>query len=337
MNSTKTSGIPAGSVLLRTENLSVGFHKPDGDLVLFDDLNLELQAGQLVCFMGTNGIGKSSLIKTLAGLLEPLSGNRKLFDTDSFRKGPEPAFISVVLTDNVSALNMSVYDLVMLGRYPFLNWSMTIREADQAIFQQAIKTIRIEHLVNKRLFELSDGQLQMAMLARALTQDTPILLLDEPTAHLDLNNRVEIMNLLRGLAHETGKAIVVATHELDLALQTADLIWLAGNTKKIITGIPEDLVLDGSFDSIFQFKGFDLKTGKVQHVPWRNVSVELKGDGHVLLWTKNALERNGYQVVPQAPIQVVIHLNDGNPNWQLGDKKFSSLNRLLEAMGSLPT
>jgi iron complex transport system ATP-binding protein len=232
---------------------------------------------------------------------------------------------------------MSVYDLVMLGRYPFLNWSMTIREADQAIFQQAIKTIRIEHLVNKRLFELSDGQLQMAMLARALTQDTPILLLDEPTAHLDLNNRVEIMNLLRGLAHETGKAIVVATHELDLALQTADLIWLAGNTKKIITGIPEDLVLDGSFDSIFQFKGFDLKTGKVQHVPWRNVSVELKGDGHVLLWTKNALERNGYQVVPQAPIQVVIHLNDGNPNWQLGDKKFSSLNRLLEAMGSLPT
>lgn len=337
MNSATTRGMPTGSVLLQTENLSVGFQKQGGALVLFDELNLELEAGKLVCFMGTNGVGKSSLIKTLAGLLKPLSGNMKIAHQDPIREGPEPTSISVVLTDKVSALNMTVYDLVMLGRYPYLNWSMTIRDEDQAIFQQAIKTIRIEHLVNKRLFELSDGQLQMVMVARALAQDTPILLLDEPTAHLDLNNRVEIMNLLRSLAHNTGKAIVVATHELDLALQTADLIWLAGHTKKIVTGIPEDLVLDGSFDSIFQFKGFDLKTGKVKHEPWRNVPVEVKGDGHIFLWTKNALERNGYHVVPQASIRILIHSHEGNPNWQMDNRKFSSLNRLLEALGSLPT
>jgi iron complex transport system ATP-binding protein len=151
-------------------------------------------------------------------------------------------------------------------------------------------------LRNKKIHELSDGQLQMVMIARAVVQDTPAILLDEPTAHLDLNNRLEIMNLLRRLAHQSKKAILVSTHELDLALQTADIIWLAGLEKNIISGIPEDLVLNGSFDSIFQFKGFDLKTGKVEHDPHRKLVIALDGSGHEYLWTKNALQRNGFIV-----------------------------------------
>ncbi|MBA4057393.1 MAG: ABC transporter ATP-binding protein, partial [Marivirga sp.] len=138
--------------------------------------------------------------------------------------------------------------------------------------------------------------LQMVMIARAIAQDTPVILLDEPTAHLDLNNRVEIMKLLKNLARKTNKAILVATHELDLALQMSDVIWLTGKEKNILSGIPEDLVLNGTFDDVFQFKGFDLKTGKVQHEPHLGKTVQLIGEGYAYLWTKNALERKGFEV-----------------------------------------
>ena len=186
--------------------------------------------------------------------------------------------------------------------------------------------MHIEALINKRLFELSDGQLQMAMIAKALAQETPILFLDEPTAHLDLNNRVEVMNTLRELSRTAGKTILVATHELDLALQTADKIWLATHDKKIKEGIPEDLVLDGSFDEVFQFKGYDLKTGKVQHKAYRNIAVNVIGEGHEYLWTKNALERNGYEVNIHANVIVKIE----NGQWKTETGSFTSIQCLLK-------
>lgn len=176
--------------------------------------------------------------------------------------------------------------------------------------------------------------MQMAMIARALAQDTPVLLLDEPTAHLDLNNRVEIMNLLRNLAHHSGKGILVATHELDLALQTADTIWLTGKNKNILTGIPEDLVLNGSFDDIFQFKGFDLKTGKVFHEAWRGISIALIGEGYEYLWTKNALERNGFLTDMKANFVVQVS-HEGNPlTWEFQGQVYHSLQQLLVALSS---
>ena len=168
------------------------------------------------------------------------------------------------------------------------------------------------------------------MIARALAQETAIILLDEPTAHLDLNNRVEVMRLLRLLAHDTNRAILVATHELDLALQTTDLIWLAGKNKNIITGIPEDLVLNGTFDSIFEFKGFDLKTGKVQHEAHRGRTVQLIGDGHQLLWTKNALERSGYEITKGVGVHVVsIQSKRDATEWVIDGRPMGSIQELL--------
>src|SRR5690606_740163 len=213
-------------------------------------------------------------------------------------------------------------------RYPYLDWNIRLTKEDTTIIEDSIARTHIGHLKTKKLYELSDGQLQMAMIARALAQDTPVILLDEPTAHLDLNNRVEIMNLLRALARTSGKAILVATHELDLALQTADVIWLAGRDKKIITGIPEDLVLNGSFDDTFQFKGFDLKTGKVQHEAWRNKSVKLIGEGYEYLWTKNALERNGFLISPEAECVVNVNSTD-TLHWRIDAQEFNSLQALL--------
>lgn len=276
-----------GSILLQTHDLSVGY----GKQVLFNDLNLVAEAGNLICFMGPNGIGKSTLIRTLAGLQKPLSGEIKLPSDKEIHHQ-----LSIVLTDRVTSVNMTVYELVTFGRYPYLNWNIQLTKEDKDIIQRSIAQVHIEHLVDKRLFELSDGQLQMVMIARAISQDTPVILLDEPTAHLDLNNRVEIMKLLKNLARKTNKAILVATHELDLALQMSDVIWLTGKENNILSGIPEDLVLNGTFDDIFQFKGFDLKTGKVQHEPHLGKTVQLIGEGYAYLWTKNALERKGFEV-----------------------------------------
>lgn len=222
--------------LLKTESLSVGY-TADGQPLLHR-LDLALYGGEMVCFMGRNGIGKSTLIRTLAGLQKPIHGS-VVFPASA---GAQPAAdISVVLTEKISAVSMTVHELVTYGRYPYLNWTVRLSPTDSAIVHDAIDRVGIRAIASKKLYQLSDGQLQMAMIARALAQTTPVILLDEPTAHLDLNNRIEIMRLLRTLAREQNKAILVATHELDLALQTADRVWLAGNHHDVITGMPEEI------------------------------------------------------------------------------------------------
>ncbi len=310
--------------ILQTSHLSIGYDQDGKVSCLFENLNIALSAGELVCFMGPNGIGKSSLIRTLAGIQKKLGGEIHIQKENA---------VALVLTDKITATHMSVYDLISYGRYPYLNWNILLSEKDHRLINEAIALLNIEPLINKRLYELSDGQLQMAMIAKALTQDTSVLFLDEPTSHLDLNNRVEIMNTLRELSRTAGKAILVATHELDLALQTADRIWLASRDKKIKAGIPEDLVLDGSFDEVFQFKGFDLKTGKVHHKPYRNLSVNLTGEGHEYLWTKNALERAGYELEKNSSISINVNTSTNSISWNLVSGNvntvFSSLAELL--------
>lgn len=315
-----------GQAPLTTHQLTIGY-PGSTDKVLFQNLNLSLHQGQLVCFMGSNGIGKSTLIRTLSGAQKPLGGKVT---------GIGNRNIAVVLTDKVNAGNMTVRDLVSYGRYPYLDWSISMKQEDVNKIDASVSQVRIGHLMDRPLYELSDGQLQMVMIARALAQDTPVLLLDEPTAHLDLDNRLEIMKLLRSLAKDNNKAILVSTHELDLALQTADLIWLATAQKSIRMGIPEDLVLDGTFDEVFQFKGFDLKTGRVQQEPYRNVGVQLTGEGHAYLWTKNALERNGYRIQEESPLKITV-TDNGSISWSLTKNKSksdcSTLQELLIKLG----
>ena len=275
--------------------------------------------------MGPNGIGKSTLIKTLAGLQPVLSGEVNVLDKHQ---------IGLVLTDKLAASNLTVFDLVSFGRYPFIDWNLKLRSKDLDIIHQAIEMVHIDELKDKKIAELSDGQLQMAMIAKALAQDTTVLLLDEPTAHLDLNNRVEVMNLLRTISRQQNKATLIATHELDLALQTADRIWLTMPDRQIKTGIPEDLVLDGSFDEVFRFKGFDLKTGKVHHEAYRQMAVHLIGEGHEFLWTKNALERNGFSFSPESNTTIMVKQNDILTRWILRkeqfEKEFDSIALLLQ-------
>ncbi|MCX7638257.1 MAG: ABC transporter ATP-binding protein [Cyclobacteriaceae bacterium] len=314
--------------LLHTNQLTVGYAGSPPH-VLFTNLNLVLHQGKLICFMGPNGIGKSTLLRTLAGLHQPISG--EVYYSKKNKTSPEK-FLSVVLTDKPATGFLTAEELVTFGRYPYLNWLIETTPADREAIEQAMEITHITGLRNRRLFELSDGQFQLVMIARALAQATPVMLLDEPTAHLDLNNRVEMMNLLRRIAHQQQKAVLVATHELDLALQTADIIWLAGRNKDILSGIPEDLVLSGVFDEIFRFKGFDLKSGKVEHAPWRDVTVALTGEGAAKLWTMNALERNGYRVSDEAALHIRIINENDILYWDLNGRIFPNLEDLLKEL-----
>lgn len=309
-------------LLLCATDLAVGY---SGKTVM-EGINLELHAGEFVCFMGPNGIGKSTVIRTLAGLQAPLKGSVDLGGKQ------KPA---VVLTDRVTAGYMTVRQLVTFGRYPYLSWNLRLSPADHNAIEAAIEQLHIGDLANRRLHELSDGQLQLAQIGRALAQETPLIILDEPTAHLDLNNRLEITLLLRKLAHEANKGILMATHELDLALQTADQIWLAGRDSEILKGVPEDLVLRGSFDEIFGLKGFDLRTGRVQHLVNRAKRITINGNDSLTLWTRNAMERCGYGVTKDEADHVVDVRRDGDGNavWQLdGNRSFVSVATLLEAL-----
>jgi iron complex transport system ATP-binding protein len=318
------------AIVLETKNLNIGY--PESNQTLFESLNLSLKLGELVCFMGPNGVGKSTLIRTLARLQKPISGEINITGAD--QETSLSQHVSVVLTDRLSSMSMTVYELITFGRYPYLDWSVKLSEHDKKVIDNAIDHLRLHSLINKKIYELSDGQFQMTMIARALAQDTPIILLDEPTAHLDLNNRVEIMKLLRDLTRSTNKAILVSTHDLDLALQTSDSIWLTSREKNIVVGIPEDLVLNGKFDEVFQFKGFDLKTGKVKHQATRKLTFTLNGEGFEYLWTKNALERNGYLVVKdQAHYRVTVKRKDEAFEWVVNESLlFKSLSDLLNLL-----
>lgn len=321
--------------ILQLSNLTIGYIVAKQEKAIIKDINLNLSEANLVCFMGPNGVGKSTLIRTICGAQKSLGGevlinSKSLKDTSANELAQ---LISVVLTDKVSGGNMSVRDLVSLGRYPYINWNLNYSEEDEIQIENAIKLTHITHLADKKLYELSDGQLQKAMIARAVCQDTPIMILDEPTAHLDLNNRVEVINMLSDLAKSTNKAILMATHELDLALQSADRIWLAGPDQPILDGFPEDLVLNGKIDEVFELKGFDLKTGRLEKQLGKG-QVSLKGDGHSYLWTKNALERHGFAVENEAEIQIKI-IETEPLQWKIkkeGVQQVNTLEHLLKIL-----
>lgn len=225
--------------MLSTNNLSIGYPKK----IIAKNLNLNLKKGELVALLGQNGAGKSTLIRSFLGFQKIVEGNIflenqniKLLSAQEISKK-----MSVVLTDRIEIGNLKVRELVSLGRTPYTNCFGKLSEKDWQIVDHSLKLTNTEIFAEKPLNHLSDGEKQRVMIARALAQDTPILLLDEPTAHLDLPNRILIFKLLRKLASQTNKAILLATHELDLALRTADSVWLMQKNENILTGTPLEL------------------------------------------------------------------------------------------------
>ncbi|MDE5421866.1 ABC transporter ATP-binding protein [Ancylomarina sp. DW003] len=308
--------------ILETEGLAIGYkQKRSEDLCLLSDLNLTICRGELVCLLGPNGSGKSTLMRTIAGLQAPLKG-KTLVEGKPIRErnfGEIARLLSIVLTERLQVGNLSVYHIVSLGRHPYTSWMGRLSEKDESMIKWALEQVGLWQYANKFINQLSDGERQRVMIAKALAQDTPLIMLDEPTAHLDLPNRVEIMRLLRSLAKETDKAILLSTHELDLALQAADLIWLMSKNQDLRIGAPEDLVLSGSIEDTFKNKSFnfDRKSGNFIMNYQKKETIQVVGNDVMGFWTQRALSREGYQVTCEATGNCAIHLIEDKREWEI--------------------
>jgi iron complex transport system ATP-binding protein len=292
--------------ILATRDLTIGYaSRKQAGRVVAESLTLDLWSGQLVCLLGPNGAGKSTLMRTLAGLQPQLDGEIKLVGEHLENIAPAQLArnLSLVLAERVEAGNMRVRELVTLGRTPYTGWLGHITCQDIDKVDEALRMTDTLQYQHRRVDQLSDGERQKVMLARALAQDTDLILLDEPTAHLDLPNRVDMMRLLHQLTRQTGKAILLSTHELDLALQAADRLWLLAPGGKLATGTPEDLVLNGTFEATFTRTDarvgfyFDRETGSfAMHTAESGPVVSLIGDAGLVFWTRRALQREGFRV-----------------------------------------
>lgn len=220
-------------MMLKGEHLQVGYRNSKEDHVLLNDLNFSVEQGNVVALMGANGSGKSSLLKIISGIHSPLSGdvfiNGK--NTKQFNPADWSQQVSVVLTSVPEMGEMDVYGLISLGRFPYTGWRGKLAESDLLHIEKVLEETGLSQLAFRKVDQLSDGEKQRVMIARALAQDTPIVLLDEPTAFLDLSARRTVANLIKKSAKESGRLFIFSTHETELALQTADRFWIIGNEK----------------------------------------------------------------------------------------------------------
>lgn len=317
------------AAILNARGLSIGYQQRRVETVVADDLDLALNAGELVCLLGPNGAGKSTLMRTLAGMQPPLDGCVWLDARPLAEYTPQELAqkLSVVLTERIDVGLLSAYALVALGRYPYTDWRGRLSADDTQIIDRAIRAVGAEPLAARPVSQLSDGERQKVMIARALAQEPTLMLLDEPTAFLDLPRRVEIMQILRRLAHEDGRAVLLSTHDLDLALRSADKLWLM-TEGEIHVGAPEDLVLDGTFARAFASEGvmFDAASGAFRMQVGDQASVGLVGEGVRYEWTRRALERAGFRIVKEGAAMSVQVNGDG---WELEGREFESLGELL--------
>jgi iron complex transport system ATP-binding protein len=238
------------------QGLSIGYIHKKETKVIAKDMDATICSGELTCLLGANGAGKSTLLRTLSAFLKPLSGNiwiqgRRLSD---YRDKELATVIGVVLTEKCQLRNMTVTELVGMGRSPYTGFWGTLSQNDRRIVEDAIALVRIEDLKERMVHTLSDGERQKVMIAKALAQETPVIFLDEPTAFLDYPSKVEILHLLHRLSREMNKTIFLSTHDLELALQIADQLWLMDRKKGVMTGTPEDLALDGSLEYFFHHR-----------------------------------------------------------------------------------
>ena len=239
---------------LETHALTIGYAPPRrAPKAVARGLDLAVSRGDFVCLLGPNGAGKSTLLRTLAGLQKPLAGTvilegRDLYGMTSQERARN---VAVVLTDRISPGLLTGWGLVALGRTPHTGFLGTLSPADERAVQEAVEAVGATALADRPVVELSDGERQKLMIARALAQETPLILLDEPTAFLDAARRVEILTLLRDLAHDVGRAVIVSTHEVHLALELADSLWLMDGRAGFAAGPPSTLLSNGSFQAAF--------------------------------------------------------------------------------------
>ena len=309
-----------------------------GEKTLLHTSRLELRPEQLTALAGPNGAGKSTLLRSLSGLQAPLEGEVSL-EGQSIEK-LKPADIaqkvSLVLTQKGSLGMLTVRELVSLGRAPYTAWHGQLRKRDRKIVDEALGQVGMSAFAQRQAGSLSDGERQKVMIARALAQDTPIILLDEPTAHLDLSNRLSIFSLLQRLTKDLQKSILISTHELALAVQMADELWLIEPQEKALhQSMPEELLLAGVISRAFPQVNFDWSNSGFIKVPQPcpvHPAMHVYGDSLGSAWTAQALARNGFPVCYKGGEAVysieVVRISQGI-QWIFQGHAFHKLSDLL--------
>ncbi|MES2543588.1 MAG: ABC transporter ATP-binding protein [Bacteroidota bacterium] len=252
-------------IILNANGISIGYSNKKEKNIVASNIDITLEKGKLIALIGANGIGKSTLLKTITGIQKPIMGTVFLNNTDinELNSLTLAQNLSVVLTEKLPPSNLTVFELVALGRQPYTNWIGKLTDEDILKVNEAMELTQIVPLKDKKHYEISDGQLQKVLIARALAQDTPLIILDEPTTHLDLLHKVSLFKLLKKLTKETNKCILFSTHDIDMAIQLSDeMIIMTPET--FIQDQPCNLIANGSFDSLFKDENivFDSEKGK---------------------------------------------------------------------------
>ena len=323
---------------IKIKNLAIGY-----DFPLIEDINLHLTKGELVALIGKNGVGKSTLLKTISGFMPSVSGKLEINDIPitKYSKAEFARKVSIVTTERLQIANYKVVDLIAFGRFPYSSWLSGLNKEDKTIIDEAIDKVKIGHLKSKYINQLSDGEFQRAMIARCLAQDTDIILMDEPTAFLDLPGKYEIVSFLKELAHSSGKLIIFSTHDLNLAIRFATELWLINNNK-LITGSPEDIILNNDINSIFEdsILDFNPETGDFDITSKNLININLSGEGIAFKWTKSALEKQGYNVALSDIVpKVIVEYSNKTYHWKYvshsESKEFNSIKKLSLYMKQL--
>ena len=323
---------------ITVEDLSIGYITKRSRKIVAEHIQADIFSGELTCLLGSNGIGKSTLLRTLSAFQPKLAGSIHLLGKEISECSEKELarLVSVVLTEKTSILNMTAYELISLGRSPYTDFWGTLAEDDRAIIDRIISLIKIENLAPRMVNTLSDGERQKVMISKALVQEAPIILLDEPTAFLDFPSKVEIMQLLHRLSREVNKTIFLSTHDLELALQIADKIWLIDKDTRLHIGTPEDLALSGVLSNFFAQKGiiFDMETGLFRVANRFNREIRVTGHGRKYAMVRKALLRNEILASRNAETPSYIDVGDLHSPILIGqngqETRVSTIEELLD-------
>lgn len=289
--------------VITATDLCIGYRTHKGEKKVHEHLSFELYRGELTGLLGANGAGKSTLLRTLSASQPALAGELHLLNKPLplYSEKERSRTIGVVLTDKTQAGGLTVYELVALGRQPHTGFFGRLHSNDHVVIKEALEAVGIAHKAQSYTAELSDGERQKVMIAKALVQECPLIILDEPTAFLDVVSRIEIMTLLHRLAVEQNKAILLSTHDIEQALVLSDKLWLLSKEKGLLCGVTEDLILNHRMDDLFSHSNirFDYNHGIYYPTVHGKREITVEADNETLLhWIVNALNRHGYTCLP---------------------------------------
>lgn len=314
--------------ILQINNLSIGYQK-----AIQEQINLELFEGQFICLIGPNGIGKSTFLKTISKVIPALSGEVKLEENDinSIENRDLSKLIGLVLTDHIEGFNLKAMDVIQMGRYPHTGFWGKLNANDIKIIEEVIQQLDIETLIQRQFGELSDGEKQKVMIAKALVQQAPLLLLDEPTAFLDFPTKASLFIMLRKLAKTNNLGIILSTHDIELALKTADQICLFTKNHQLIKGMPEDLVLQGHINRVFKNKDiqFNQQSGHFERLNHFKKAVQIEGNSNAIFWLIKALIRSDIGIDKNANISISFNEKFEIKNEQKILNQYSSIEEVI--------